>query len=98
MREHGHPKSVPACPGPRCAVLLCALCALGQPAPVVFLLRREEEGFLLLKGRLGTQRAPDPNNSRIQTVFPRHLQTRLTFGGEVVAAEGCGVALHSVEA
>lgn len=32
------------------------------------------------------------------TCAPGRLQARLTFGGEVVAAQGCRVALHGVEA
>lgn len=41
---------------------------------------------------------PNRKNSRIQTAFLGDLQTRLTSGGEVVAAERRGVALHGVEA
>ena len=76
-------------------ILLCALRSLGQQAR-----SHDEESFLplLLKGRLELQSTPHPTHSRIQTVLPGHLQTRLTFGREVVAAEGRGVALHSVEA
>lgn len=62
--------------------------------------RRKTESFLLLlpKGRLETQTAADHKNGRVQTTFLGDPRTQLTSGGEVVAAEWRGVALHGVEA